>query len=93
MVKRMYVGDSIPIRVRKSAMPTLRRLKAQLMLKEGRRVSDADVVSRALELALRATEDRESRGKRLLDYAGCIKGGPRSNSAVDADEFIYGDDA
>ena len=84
------VYESVPIRVRKSSLPDLRRLKAELMLAEGRNVSDAEVVTRALKLALESKHAKK-KGKGLLDYAGFIKGGPRTNATKDLDEVLYGE--
>ncbi len=89
----MY-ADTVPIRIRRTSLRSLRHLKAMKMLTSERRVSDADAFDYAVRVAVRheAQAGKKKKSKRLLDFAGFIKGGPRTNSAVDADEVIYGRD-
>lgn len=87
----MYAEKSVPTRIKRVSLPALRRLKARLMLEEGRNVSDADVISKALEFTLR-NEAAKKRGEgSLLSCAGIIKGGKPTNASVDVDEVLYGD--
>lgn len=86
------MAEFISLRVPRSIMPKLHRLKAKLMLERERKVSDAEVVVDAIESKLkREPEFRRTGGVNLWDYAGFIKGGKPSNAAVDVDEVLYGD--
>lgn len=90
----MYADETVPVRIPRYAMRTLRRLKARRMLEEGARVSDAKVIAEALEFEERYEHvfKKRKKSKSILDYVGFIKGGPRTNSAIDVDEFLYGDE-
>lgn len=87
----MYANESVPVRIKKSSLPALHRLKAELILEEGRKVSDAETISQALEFTLQNAPVNKKKRYNLLDLAGIIKGGPRTDSSIDADEQIYGD--
>ncbi len=85
---QMY-SPTVPVRIRRDSLKRLRRIKARRMLAEERLVSDADVIDEALKKADRLEIKAKKKTVNLLDFAGFIKGGPRTNSAVDADEVVY----
>jgi hypothetical protein len=63
------------------------------MLESGKNVSDAQAIEEALKLAeiARGTSLTPKKSS-ILKYAGFIKGGPKTNSAIDADEILYGEE-
>ena len=86
------MGEFVSLRVSKSLMGKLHRLKARLMFSRERKVSDAEVVREAVEFTLRKESEFIGGGKiDLMDYSGFIKGGKPSNAAVDVDNVLYGD--
>lgn len=84
------MSEFVSLRVRRSAMGKLYRLKARLMLEREQKVSDAEVVEEAFAALENEKTLSKGRGKNLLAYAGIIKGGPRTNSAKEIDKVLYG---
>ena len=91
----MYVDDSVPLRIPKSALADLRRLKAKKMQIEGRNVADAEIIAELVAFG-RKNEEKlfRSAGKKrsFLDLKGFLpKGGPKTYTAKEIDEVVYGE--
>ena len=81
----------VSLRVSEKVMNQLHRLKARLILEREAKVSDAEVVREAVEFTLENQRKIPfGKKKSLKDFAGIIKGGPRSNAAEDLHEVLYG---
>ena len=86
VVNMELVSKKVP----KSIIPKLRRLQARYMLKNQRRVSEAEIIEEAVERMEK--EDIPEIGKRytVLDLIGTIKGGKRFNAEKELDDIVYG---
>lgn len=84
-VEYELVTKKVPRRI----IPVLRGLQAELVLEEGRRVTEAEVIGRAIqELARRPAQKKKKHS--FFDIPP-MKGGPKTNVAKDLDEVVYGD--
>lgn len=85
-----YVTIMLPMKVFRK----LQLFKKEILRLEGRRLSDSDAISEAVNFALayRISQRRSRKTINFLDCAGMIKGGPRTNSsnAKELDEILYG---
>ncbi|MFA5247396.1 MAG: hypothetical protein WC408_05905 [Candidatus Micrarchaeia archaeon] len=91
----MYADDSVPLRIPKTALADLRRLKARKMQIEGRNVADAEIISELVAFGRKNEEllfKPAGKKKHFLDIAGFLpKGGPKSYSAKEIEEVVYGE--
>jgi len=86
----MYVDDSVPLRVPKSALADLRRLKARKMQIEGRNVADAEMISELVAFG-RKNEDLFLETPKI-DFSkliGTLSTGKGANATRDLDDTIY----
>ncbi len=80
-----YVTKKVP----KDIVPAITELQAEYTLAEGRRVTEGEIIRRAVrELARKPLASKKK--YTLADLCGSVKGGPRTNAAEDLDEVVYG---
>jgi hypothetical protein len=86
----MYVDDSVPLRIPKSALADLRRLKAKKMQIEGRNVADAEIVAELVAFG-RRNEDKFLEAPKI-DFSkliGTVSTRKGANATRDLDKLIY----
>ena len=86
----MYVDDSVPLRIPKSALADLRRLKARKMQIEGRNVADAEIIAELVAFGRKNEDKFLERPK--IDFSkliGTINTGKKSNATKELDDVIY----
>ncbi len=84
-----YVTKKVP----KHTAPLIRELAARCTLARGRRVTEAEVISEAVDDFMQKPVQAKRVKHSLMDLSGIITGGPRTNSASSKaiDDVVYGD--
>ncbi len=82
-----YITKKVP----KDRIPKLRRLQARYMLKYQKRISEAELIGRAID-QLEEVDLEENKGKkyRLEELFGIDKSKTKGNARYDVDEVVYG---
>ena len=88
--------ENVSVKLSKKILKKIREAKAKMMLEQGEQISDSKVVEKAFGVAFAhesefiGTKKRKTRSKSLLELAGSIKGGPRTNCVEEIDKVVYG---
>ena len=78
-------------KVFKRDTPLIRELQAEYTLIEERRLTEAEVIEKALEELRHGLKKAKKKKYRMEDFIGSIKGGPKTNVAEDLDDVLYGE--